>query len=400
MVHLRYLAISLFTLGFVAGCAAPEQGQLAAGSSVETQIPLYDTSSNSYKFGLVSIFTLNNLKDLSGKAAQFFYKPVLRDGRMDGLRPDAKVFLNGQGQLVASDLKSLELVTLYYHFEQLMFLDQKVGIGTLNPWPRSVGLEAKVVDKFQKISKNNARYSPQADAYLFESFISPNLNLTVNAGVIAHEHFHATFYRLALLPLASIILPPSPHGNAPTKDIAQQEKTELNRQYLEATLRAWNEGLADVWGWIYSQDSSFVLKSIPSEKGRDLNGFVYSVPSKQDFESLIGSTDDGQTRMEYAYRLGGLLARIAYQVTQTNKNSPKLFQNEAPPITRLDLAKAITQILPGIALEVKKDQKPSPSLPLILLSQHTLLKSHCQELLAAVPDGDLTKSKEELCATL
>lgn len=321
---------------------------------------------------------------IQGPAAKFYFMPSIDpNGRLQGITPEPKLFRGQNGKVVAGDLKSLELLTLYYHFEQLMKIDQQIGILSLNSWPRKVGLRARVINKNQKLSSNNARYSGLLDAYLFDSFILPDLQLTVNGGVIAHEHFHSIFFKMVLVPLSDIITPPTPHENT---NISDSKLSESQTVYLSNLLRAWNEGLADVWGWSYSRDTNFVQRSIGFEKTRDLRLRKIALPTKRDFQILMSTARDNTTRLAINYQVGSSLARIIYQ-SSSNLDSLKLKQ-------------AIVRILPKVSQIVKLDPEPHPSLILTLLAREPEFVDYCSELISFIPNEDLEKSdsQSQICS--
>lgn len=358
-------------------CQETLTDQLSIQGPITTEIPIF--VDNEYRLTQVQIETLTNVSRIQGPAAQFFFMPTISpDGQLRGVSPEPRLFLNQKGHVVAGDLKSLELLTLYYHFEQIMKMDTQIGILSLNSWPRKVGLQARVVDKHQKLSSNNARYSGQLDAYLFDSFVRPDLQLTVNGGVIAHEHFHSIFFKMVLLPLSSIIAPPSPHENNSPQPLAINEK---DNPYLSTILRAWNEGLADVWGWIYSKDTNFVQRSIGFEKTRDLTIQPNVLPTKRDIQLLINSSLDSQTRLTMSYQLGSAIARTIFHSTK-----------EIEPIKILQ---AIVRVLSKVTLTLKSDSNPNPSLILKLLAQEPELSEKCHELILSIPDEDFSSEEEK-----
>jgi len=368
--------IAMTSLG-LSSCHETPRDELSIQGPIITEIPIF--IENEYRLTQVKIETLTNVNRIQGPAAQFFFMPTIGpDGELRGVAPEPRLFLNQKGHVVAGDLKSLELLTLYFHFEQLMKMDTTLGILNLNSWPRKVGLNARVVDKHQKISVNNARYSGHLDTYLFDSFVRPDLQLTVNGGVIAHEHFHSIFFKMVLLPSSSIITPPSPHENNNYQARATNEKENY---YLSNVLRAWNEGLADVWGWLYSKDTNFVQRSIGFEKTRDLKIRPSVLPSKRDFQLLINSSHDSQTRLSMSYQLGSAIARTIFHSTR-----------ELDPIK---ISQAIVRILPKVTLSLRANSNPSPSLVLKLLAAEPELSEKCYDLILSIPEEDFSSLEEK-----
>ncbi len=399
------IGLVLGTIGLpLTGCAPIAHDDDQSQATYDLEIPLF--TNDQYEFKKVQISTLNNISSVSGQAAEFYYNPTVKNNVLDGTFPQAKIYKSNQGSLVAEDLKSLELLTLYYHFEKLMFFDQKMGVFYVNSWPRKIGLEARVLDKNNRPSKNNARYASAFDGYLFESFIRPDLNLTVNGGVIAHEHFHSLFNKLVLIPLSQKFnseLPKSPEdpshsdraaNDSNTRQLVKSKSYEeiKNKKiqvtpYLETIVRGWNEGLADTWGWIYTGDTKFVERSLSFEKSRDLSLNTQIIPEMNSLSFFMNSSvQSNSERLSYSYKLGSLHARMFYKIYLHKK---KL--SSAPDIEiRQEIAKLIVELLPQMVNSLFLLEEPvvSAALPIALLSQRSDLKDFCPDLVALVAKPD------------
>ncbi len=90
--------------------------------------------------------------------------------------------------------------------------------------------------------------------------------------------------------------------------------------YNQASLRGLNEGLADFWGWAYSQDDSFVARTLGAneDEARRLDRTVSALPHKATLrQNLIGVNRAGFPvlkseggRVAAAYRFGTEYARV------------------------------------------------------------------------------------------
>ncbi|PWU19402.1 MAG: hypothetical protein C5B49_05840 [Bdellovibrio sp.] len=207
-----------------------------------------------YHFRVVELRTMESLKSLRGSVARFSVG-------VNGPEPIVRALRRSDGVFVPTDPMSQNLLSLYANLERLAELDDQVGVGYLLPRPWKISINTNIVNENQRRLHNNAQYDADRKMIEFTSFESRgDLPLTVNAGAIAHEHFHALFD----------VLVPSPASlqdcSAMEADqIAARREARLRELYRVRLLRAMNEGLADVWGWIHSGDPRFVARSRPED---------------------------------------------------------------------------------------------------------------------------------------
>lgn len=376
--------LALFFSIFIVSCSK-ESSELNNDNNGPITIKIPLLKNDKYVLTDVSILTLKNTTQVSGQAAEFYYSPTQINNRIQGLRPNVKAFRQKNNSLGVSDLKGIELFTLYYHFEQLMFLDKEVGVYHLNTWPRQVGLESEIFDKGNLISShNNARYSLIHDAYLFEKFKGEDLNLTINSGVIAHEHFHSLFFKMVQSQLGEL-LRSNPHSDyieidksLPVAEKISQEN-RINPEILNSLLRAWNEGFADVWGWIYSGDTQFVERSLPKQIDRNLTTKSIYFHSLYSWSQKINQSKNNTDKVSLSYILGTHLARSIYQLSLPIKNE-ETGEVLSPGLSRMEIAKKIIQVLPLLAKELQTNLAPEPTLPLTILMKTGIPSPHCLQL--------------------
>lgn len=337
-----------------------------------------------YKFEAVPLNSLVNLSSLTGRSALFMLSPSVVDNRLAGFQPRVRTFRDGDGVYVPTDELSLHLLTLYAHIEKLQELDAAVGLGDLLPKPRIVGVEVRIPQRQRGQVENNALYSPQLDALLFVPYKGDDLPLTVNAGVVAHEHFHSLFNYIVLKPAKAKIkavraaqvhpgeekilrevfedIPADTQVTDGTVSVGatrsgvvagdlESDPAVIGREsvgledwevYHVNLLRAINEGLADVWGWIYSGDDIFVRRSIPLvQKTRDLE---LSGPQKlytlETFRQMTLASSIAGDESVRAYELGTIYARAVKNVFE-----PEMKKSGR---TRMDLAKLTVRVLPKL----------------------------------------------------
>ena len=158
---------------------------------------------------------------------------------------------------------------------------------------------------------DNAFYNSAVDTLFFVPYKDTALPIPLNPGVIAHEHFHSYFSYQVLNPLVSEKVIPrlGSSGNYKT-----QKGTE--DLYSLFVLKAINESLADVWGWIYSNDPDFVALSLPkAQNSRNLDRDIERVSSKAEMQSRVNdiihqcSGAESKCIADASYGFGSPLAR-------------------------------------------------------------------------------------------
>lgn len=441
----RPLSTSLLTCGIAGllglsmllsvGCSLVAT-EMSTNSGHRVLIPW--SSDGQYKFEAISLNTLVSVSNLTGSAAMFMLSPSVVDSKLAGFQPRVRTFQDEQGLHIPTDSLSLNLLTLYAHIEKLQELDQAVGLGNLLPKPRIVGVEVRIPQRQRGRIENNALYSPQLDALLFVPYKGDNLPLAVNAGVVAHEHFHSLFNYMVLIPARAKIktikaayvheteesdlreiFQDIPAGARVNRDSVTGAEAVKKSQVVDEPsngpvgtgsetvsladweayhvnlLRAMNEGLADVWGWIYSGDNIFVRRSIPFvERSRDLE---ISRPQKlmtmEDFRDATASARLTGSESAQAYRLGTTYAR-----TLKNVFEPGLAKAGR---SRTELAKVIVKVMPLLKDRIENLQEGEWLKPVVLMellvSQLSAIDNDlCEPLLRTDPTVSL-KTVQETC---
>lgn len=308
----RPLFLALF---LIAGCSPKSQLSDVSGD-VQVKIPLSSRSGDSsqYKIEVVTLKGLSNLKEVAGFFAQFFYAPGMTQNQLTGDSPQSRFIKTNQNIYVPIDQLSQQMATIYFHIQNLAEFSQVVGAGEVNQGPMKIGLETKVGDS-EALSKNNAFYDGKSDAMLFVPFTSSQLPIALNSGIIAHEYFHSLFYKMVL-------------KNLEIKDKMAQAKMKQVLQarelYNETYLRGTNEGLADFWGWIYSDDDDFIRWSLSAySKNRKLSITEKTVGQFESAENIFSKVqtalqtgaDASEYLSEYIYKIGTPQARFLKQLT-------------------------------------------------------------------------------------
>ncbi|MBX3034358.1 MAG: hypothetical protein KF865_10580 [Bdellovibrionaceae bacterium] len=314
---------------------------------------------------------VENLLEMRGAYARFYFAPKLEPGGLRGEAARARFLRNHDGVYVPGDFVSQQMGALYAHFEKLSALDREVGAGQVVPWPRSVGVSVRLLKDDGALWTDNSFYDGASDAVLVVATTRRELPLSLNPGVIAHEHFHALFYHLVLRDLLRDgLVAQSMAGTAhddpglsapvPDKEIEKKSEELSGNIKLQRALflKAANEGLADVWGWIYSGQTDFVGRSLPPFKAaRDLGRKGLEPLRSDNFRRLYGiwkngGQNSGAALNNLSYLMGSDLARA---VRQAFLDSPAGAKADQDPSRRKVLARRMIQRLPELAKRLRAD---------------------------------------------
>ena len=316
--RLLCILLTIYSVCGIFGCSADTHDKNP--DTAQVQLPWFD--GNSYSLQHVSLSTIKDMVTLRGSSARFLMAPGEANGQLVGVAPKIKTMRTNDGVYIPEDYLSVQLLSLYAHFEKLADLDKQLGLGQLiSNWPRqeTVAVSVQVSDPSGQMGTDNAMYTGDYDAYLFLPYTRSDLPSSVNAGVIGHEHFHSLFYQKFIKASASkypfstqpastrsdtahpiaqilqsmglpILMPTESHIDAKSAEADQKtdQKTVVinfgngqgvstlsaataRDQYHAFLLRSLNEGLADIWGWVYSGDTKFVQRSAPEFDSRNLN---------------------------------------------------------------------------------------------------------------------------------
>jgi len=254
------LSIVLISVAFLA-CSKSEEG---GGMYL---IPFPDEKGLE-KLQYVNLPTLDDHTKMQGKVAQIYVSPYINGNQLELKAPTAKIAEVKKGYYIPQDTLSQEMLSVYAHIERLKILEEAVGLEGILNYPRKIGVASRVKSNVNssKLEIDNASYLPLHDFILFYPFSSgQNLAMSLNGGIIAHEHFHALFYKLIEVELeqrGTILYNRKILPKDEKKKLNDQRRdiyvTENNNKFI---LRALNEGLADLWAVIYSNDSRFLTKS-------------------------------------------------------------------------------------------------------------------------------------------
>ena len=388
-------AASVFALGLLSSCTGADT-RWNPGQGFRTQILASAPSGN--EFQIVELEGVQDAQTLQGAIADFYYAPGDDGERLKGQAPVAR-FVRGSGGLhIPADVLTLQMVTLYYHLQELRRFELQLLSESLITWPRKVGLRVRTMNVQTRF--NNAFYSATTDAIYFVPYKGQELPIPLNPGVLAHELFHAYFASEVLRPFiragGSIATP---------QNVGSLDESALKQLLrLDYYLKSVNEGLADFWGLLYSNNPDFVGLSLPTV-GRFRNlekptmDLSASLGSQKTIEEkvlkILHSDECGNpfvcTTGE-GYQTGTVLARTLRLFMLAHKTQENLTDEEARSL----MAKRLLQLLPKIKERLEKEDLAVEN---ILLDWVSLFPSisppACQTLRLSVTSS---KVREALCS--
>lgn len=361
----RFIA-AISVLGLLSACGP--QFESADQNGPTRVVSPWLNSQGEYSLQTIELGGIRDLKTLSGQFARFVFGPKVVDGKLEGHSPRGRFIRNSQNEYVPADDLTQQMVVLYAHMQKFAELDEELGVGGVNTWPRDIGIAVRMKGGV----KNNAFYDGKTDSMLFVPYTWDHLPISINGGILAHEHFHSLFYKLVIKGnLEEVLDRSSVHdrqdivlneaeleldGKVPKSFFGKRilAEPELVRKYhLETLTSGLNEGLADFWGWVYSGDPDFIAMSIPIEKDdRSLNlkaGDIYPhFPSRKKMTNRIESFmkyGDSDYMKSYlkgpAYSLGTEISRFLKGFTEVMAKDRDLLSTQA----RKEVAKQIISLL-------------------------------------------------------
>lgn len=399
----------------LSSCSAKHATDKAANDSqgrISVKLPWYSAQTGSYSMQTFELENVTSLRNMRGFFTEFFYAPSVKNMTLSGEAPQTS-FMKSKNQVyIAKNTLSLEMAAIYKIMQDMHALDKELGVDGINSWPRKIGVSVRIADSNES---NNAFYDGQTDSFLFLNYDDQRIPLAINSGVIVHEYFHSLFNKIINSEVYDFLF--SENQGLRTSSLHDENmirkiygitdntkiinevfevskksdsrrfyEFELEELYTKTFIDALNEGFADYWGYVYTQDDDFISKSISGQKARQLNRsnenlstFFYSTESisekiklaqdevkkgaprllkqlkKQEFseselEFLLLSELKG-----YSYLIGSQYANWAKLLSQQMvKNADDI--SEVISAQR-SVAQAILKALPKIKSQILSDKK-------------------------------------------
>ena len=406
-IFLKSLLLGLLVLATACSMRRKEENQ---DGPLRAQIPV--ATRDGYSLQIVDLLTLTGLADLSGSAARFVLDPELNSGVLQGHSPHLQYFRNVSGVVIPTDTLSLQLLTMYSHYERLQQLDQKTGAGGLLSYPRTVAVNTNFKDADGTPESNNALYSGKLDALIMVPYTEQGLPIMANGGVIGHEHFHSIFQKIVIDNLKDkypLTVQTNPHLQESILKTAEGEvanldltKADSRTKYHTVLLRGFNEGFADVWGWIYTGDAQFVGRSLPSQKlTRDMDTPLFRLEAKDEVLNWVELSEKDSLLLGESYLIGNELARAVRTFANLYSAEKKISLEE----TRIRIGQALIKSLPVMRdkyAALAEDQYLAPIDALAILTDQMaeLGPTECYFMAKLAPLTDRTDVFQAKCKAL
>lgn len=322
-----------------------------------------------YSVQKVQVDTVSSWSPLRGSAAKLQSHGTLRGDILSSQEVVMEFTQDRSGVMIPLTQFSVEVSSIYANFERLQKKDIELGIPEAD-------VARKVFIRFRSRNSglplaNNALYFLDNDSFFIMPYESNKLPISVNGSILAHEHFHSIFARLLLRPLikegklqgknvlsfltephdtnelvnyvkngdvsseSTPTLKPNPEETSKVNPFSEEDNTnklispsspKQIKHVNMVFIMALNEGLADVWAWLYSHNPCFIapsldLKSDPTKIDDYENRCLSTksgVISPFNISTLNYINNDGLEKEEdqmrrKAYHLGTHLARMIYR---------------------------------------------------------------------------------------
>lgn len=287
----------------------------------------------------VKIETLPSPQVAQGPVAIVYENPQLSISGFSGT--PAQPRLSQTEQLwIPLDVKSSSALSIYYSFEQIKKFEERVipEFSSQLEWPRKVAFDLQIIGGG---FINNAFYSGGIDVTAVTSYQADGLPIAFNSGILAHEHFHAHFHRLLGKRVSDHFenffgdeAQAHAHGSEATprcglKNLGYFEKGKESLKFNQIVnffvIRAWNEGLADLYAALVTGNTNFFIASLPVEQTRKVDGPQGVFIPRAEFEKIVEEDlfpsksnlrKGGCRSLGVSYQMGTLIARKLYSLIE------------------------------------------------------------------------------------
>lgn len=418
---MQALVLALSVL--IQGCNSPRDS-----GSIWVAVPWVVGSQNEER--VIELTDLQSLKELRSEQIQIFLKPRLReDASLYGESPKIEVMKDSRGYWVGLNAQSVTLMSIYAFFSELRRELASLGEDRLLSKAFSVGFLQSSDIGGQEPS--NAFYFGRS-SFLFLNDGDARAPLGLNPGVLAHEFFHHVFEEISISegnsPLIGVesrsgdlifgssnylfggALPSfrldfdrlwylqredlrglSVAGAKPTADRTEKENLAFNSElYL-----ALQEGLADIWAWLFTAHVNFVPLSLPNvlqERSLEVSGPELGILSHSRFmEIFFGAQSSGEHALaSWKYAMGSYFAREIFRNSQKMQQAGRRSWDEYRRELALSILQACRRVSRMRAIATQSGTRMDPFVFL------RALQEAMPGLQLGIPDPPESKSTKSL----
>jgi hypothetical protein len=414
-------------------------------SPVIVKIPWKEKGQDHYSLQSVELKTIKQLSPLEGEAANLYVRPEIHENYISGNFFEIKYTYTSKKEVIPLNRLSSQALTLYAHMERLYLWSSTLNLPQDLKTKLDVGLAAEFIDGGAPM-RNNALFSSLLNSMLVVPYSGDSMPLSLNGGVLAHEYFHFLFNGLVLKHLigdeklvGSAIQ--SPHddmnwlaGTLFDFSRLRYQKSNLNSEncscrgaqaplyyenpsadfhnksdksdkesaewFVFAFIRGMNEGLADIWGWLYSEDSNFIVPSLPIvEKMRDLEAKPKVIWTKsQMISAIVTKAKQGEAAEALAYDLGTQYARWAYKRIVEVEGGPHLSDERRNLWSNRIIERLVNYANKSIDLKNLDKMVPSEFIAYLLFGEESLSEEECSSWASFVEKSERRAAFSKNCA--
>ncbi|MBC7458240.1 MAG: hypothetical protein H7235_08185 [Bdellovibrionaceae bacterium] len=342
---------AIWSISLAVFSCQPQTPVSDAKGNLKVLIPMVakDLSNDSSQLETVTIKNISSLKDVSGSYVRFYYTPGGGSGALTGSAPQSRFIRTGKDVYVPSDSITQQMFSLYYHIQNLNDFNAEISPELKQTQPFQIGLNTQVPNN-ETTGKNNAFFDGESNALLFVPYTLGNIPISVNSGIIAHEFFHSIFFKHVL-----------GEFNARQESLIQAsaDKKQASKVFYfnQTFVRGLNEGIADFWGWLYTNNTDFISISLPKfgddrklELADNLVGQIETAGNIEDrvIEAQNLSNNPTEYLSSYIYHVGTPHARFLKALTLKMATENKTVGVAVS--VKLTMAKAVYAYLKTLSL--------------------------------------------------
>jgi hypothetical protein len=313
-------------------------------------------------------------------------------------------------EIIPLDRTSSQALTLYAHLERLYLWSSTLNIPQKLKTKLDVGLAAEVSSEGVPM-RSNALFSSVLNSLLVVPYSDSALPLSLNGGVLAHEYFHFLFNGLVIdffrdqkdnKKIINFALT-TPHENDQSHFKYETNNSEKKAEdwFVFAFIRGMNEGLADIWGWLYSEDANFIVPSLPIvEKMRDLEANPDELWTKtQMISAIVTKSKQGDAAESLAYSLGTQYARWAYKRITEVEGSSHLSDDKRNLWSNKIIERLVNYTHKNMDLSNRDRLVPSEFISYLLFGDDKLTSEECSRWSSFVEKSERSAAFSKNCTS-
>lgn len=286
-------------------------------------------SDGSYSWNEVELTSLNSPTKLEGSTAKIHYSPKGASTLNWGPVVEPKLTKSGN-VWIPQDVPSAVALSTYASLERIRKWETAISPAAEKVYPRQIVLDIAVKSNLGTMT-DNAMYVPGWDVVLVLPYSGGGIPLAVNEGIMAHEHFHVQFFHQATNDVMNL--------DDRRMTTAQENTYKENFEMI----RAWNEGLADFYGYAFTHQARFMDAS---KIGNPVDMLVRALDIP--FESLSRSFMEGVTSVsaEARSRAEGTCRGGSYYCLGTQVSRLLFQMSEGSPVKTNQLIRRMYETFP------------------------------------------------------